>query len=274
MSDFFNILFCGDVVGRSGRDAISRYLPEIHTNMDIEFTIVNGENAAAGFGITPEICLEFYKLGIDVITTGNHIWDQKEIVSYISKDNRLLRPLNYPTSNPGSGQSIYTSKTGYKICVMNLMTRLFMDSLDDPFAHAKVLRDQSLLSRECDAIFIDIHGEATSEKASMAHFLDGHVSAVLGTHTHVPTADYRILPKGTAFMTDAGMCGDYDSVVGMDKDIATAKFLYKMPARLKPAAGEGTLSGAVVSVSHETGLAKKIQPIRLGPHLSEVAPWK
>ena len=273
MSDHFNILFCGDVVGRSGREALAKYLPHILSKCDIEFTIVNGENAAAGFGITPDICREFYKLGVDVITTGNHIWDQREIISHIANEARLLRPANYPVSNPGLGYSIYTSKSGYKICVMNLMTRLYMDQLDDPFVHAKSLKERCLLKSECQATFIDVHGEATSEKAALAYFMDGHISAIVGTHTHVPTADHRILPNGTAFMTDAGMCGDYDSVVGMDKDISTARFLHKMPARLKPADGPGSLCGAIVTVSSLTGLAVEIQPVRLGQNLSETAPW-
>jgi metallophosphoesterase (TIGR00282 family) len=273
VSDSFNILFCGDVVGRSGRDALVQYLPQVFSKIPIEFTIINGENAAAGFGITPEICREFYKLGVDVITTGNHIWDQREIISYISSDHRLLRPANYPATSPGLGYSIYKSKNGISVCVMNLMTRLYMEQLDDPFFHAKALIDKFPMGNNPHAIFIDVHGEATSEKASMAHYLDGKVSAVVGTHTHVPTADHRILARGTAFMTDAGMCGDYDSVVGMDKDIAVGKFVNKMPSRLKPASGVGTLCGVMVTILKSTGLASKISPIRLGGTLAEIHPW-
>ena len=273
MSDTYNILFCGDVVGRSGRDALEKYLPRIFSKVPVEFTIVNGENSASGFGITPDICRDFYRLGVDVITTGNHIWDQREIISYIQSDHRLLKPANYPPSSPGMGYASYTSKNGLKIWVINLMTRLYMDQLDDPFSLAKEIVEKIFLTGRPQGIFLDIHGEATSEKMAMGHYLDGFVSAVVGTHTHVPTADHRILPGGTAFMTDAGMCGDYYSVVGMDKDIAIGKFVNKMPSRLKPASGNGSLSGVLVEIEKSSGRSINITPIRLGGSLSECYPW-
>ncbi|OJV47580.1 MAG: metallophosphoesterase [Alphaproteobacteria bacterium 43-37] len=266
----FNIIFFGDVVGRAGRGALAKHLPAVRNQYEPEFIIVNGENAAAGFGITPSICEEFFSLGVDVITTGNHVWDQKEIFSFANHNNRVLRPLNYPPSTVGTGQGIYESKSGLKIGVANLMARLFMDPLDDPFAHARELIESRLLKNQCNAFIVDFHGEATSEKMSMGHFLDGHVTAVLGTHTHVPTADHRILKHGTGYMSDVGMCGDYDSVVGMDKEIAMSRFITKMPNRLRTADGDGTLCGVAISVSRETGLAVKLTPIRRGANLETI----
>jgi metallophosphoesterase (TIGR00282 family) len=232
-----------------------------------ELIIVNGENAAAGFGITPTICEQFFSLGVNVITTGNHVWDQKEIFAFAAHNNKVLRPLNYPKSTPGLGQSVYETSSGLKIGVANLMARLFMDPLDDPFAYAKQMIESSPLKSGCNAFIVDFHGEATSEKMSMGHYLDGHVTAVLGTHTHVPTSDHRVLRHGTGYMSDVGMCGDYDSVVGMDKEIAMSRFITKMPNRLRTADGEGTLCGVAISVSRETGLSTKLTPIRRGANL-------
>jgi metallophosphoesterase (TIGR00282 family) len=263
----FNIIFFGDVVGRAGREALAKHLPKVKSEFNPEFIIVNGENAAAGFGITPSICEQFFSLGVDVITTGNHVWDQREIFSFASHNQKVLRPLNYPPGTPGQGQCIYESSSGLKIGVANLMARLFMDPLDDPFFHAKHIRELNPLMNGCNAFVLDFHGEATSEKMSMGHYLDGYVTAVLGTHTHIPTADHRVLKHGTGYMSDVGMCGDYDSVVGMDKEIAMSRFITKMPNRLRTADGEGTLCGVVISVSRETGLSVKLTPIRRGANL-------
>lgn len=275
-SEHIKILFCGDVVGRSGRNVVQRYLPEVVKRCKINCSIVNGENAAAGFGITPSICKEFYGYGVNVITTGNHIWDQKEIIPYIDQDANLLRPMNYPKKTPGKGFAIYKDLLGFKVLVINIMARLFMDPLDDPFTVLSGFLEQYKLKSNVDAIFIDVHGETTSEKLAIAHHLDGKVSCVVGTHTHVPTSDHRILNRGTAYMTDAGMCGDYDSIIGMEKEIVLSRFLTKIPTRLKAADGEGTFSGVIVSVSRETGLTEKIEPIILGKSLSEIHPegWK
>ena len=201
----FNLLFFGDVVGRAGRESLVKHLPKLKSEYAPELIIVNGENAAAGFGITPAICEQLFSLGIDVITTGNHVWDQRELFSFANGNNRVLRPLNYPSGTPGQGRSVYESRSGLKIGVANLMARLFMDPLDDPFFHAKQIMETHPLKLECDAFIVDFHGEATSEKMSMGHYLDGYVSAVLGTHTHIPTADHRILKHGTGYMSDVGM---------------------------------------------------------------------
>lgn len=275
-SKHVKILFCGDVVGRSGRNVVQHYLPEVVKRCKINCSIVNGENAAAGFGITPAICKEFYSYGVNVITTGNHIWDQKEIIPYIDQDANLLRPMNYPKKTPGKGFSIYKDTLGFKILVINIMARLFMDPLDDPFTVLSHFLEQYKLKNNVDAIFVDVHGETTSEKLAIAHHLDGKVSCVVGTHTHVPTSDHRILKYGTAYMTDVGMCGDYDSVIGMEKEIVLSRFLTKIPTKLKVSDGEGTFSGVVMSVSRETGLTEKVEPIILGKSLSEICPegWR
>ncbi|MCE3231086.1 MAG: metallophosphoesterase [Alphaproteobacteria bacterium] len=268
------ILFCGDIVGRSGRDAVEEYLPRVRKDLNIDFVIVNAENAAHGFGITKGICQNLYKIGVDVITTGNHIWDQKEIISYIDQDKRLLRPLNYPATTPGRGYTIVPNRKGKDVLVMNAQARLFMETLDDPFpAVDAILKKYPLGSGSIGAIVLDFHGEATSEKMAMGHFCDGRVSLVVGTHTHIPTADMQILPQGTAYQTDAGMCGDYNSVVGMDKTVPIFKFIRKMPTeRMQPAQGPGTLCGVFVETDDATGLAKSIQPVRLGARLTPAFP--
>jgi hypothetical protein len=242
-------------------------MPRLRRDLALDFVIANGENAAHGFGITDTICAELYAAGIDVITTGNHVWDKREIISYIAGDPRLLRPVNFPPGTPGNGHAVLALADGRKLLVVNAMARLFMDAIDDPFAGVdQVLAEHPL--GEVDAILVDFHGEATSEKMSMGHFCDGRVSAVIGTHSHVPTADCQILPGGSAYMTDAGMCGDYDSVIGMQKQIAVARFVRKMPGeRLQVAEGEGTLCAAFVETDDATGLARRIAPLRLGGRL-------
>lgn len=260
----------GDVVGKSGREAISTHLPVLRQKMDLDFVVVNGENAAHGFGITDKICASLYQQGADVITTGNHIWDQRPIMNYIDGDPKLLRPLNFPEGTPGAGFGIYEARNKKKVLVMNAMGRLYMDPLDDPFAAMETVLSKYSLRAEVSAILVDFHGEATSEKQSVGHILDGRVSAVIGTHTHVPTADYRILTGGTAYQTDIGMTGDYDSVIGMQKKAATARFTTKLPqARLEPADGAGTLCGLFIETDDQTGLAKSTSPVRVGGCLSE-----
>lgn len=266
------VLYCGDVVGRSGRSVITALMPELRRRLDLDFVIVNGENAAHGFGITKDICEQFYAAGVDVITTGNHVWDQREIIPHIAADERLLRPLNYPEGTPGIGARVYDNADGRRIMVLQVMGRLFMDPLDDPFAAAeKALRNQRLGS-SLNCIVADIHAEATSEKMAFAHVLDGRVSLVVGTHSHVPTADAQILAGGTAYMTDVGMCGDYDSVIGMRKEAAVSRFISKMPSgRLEPADGPATLCGVYLETDDATGKAVRVSPLRVGGRLA--AQW-
>ncbi len=267
------ILICGDVVGKAGRRAIEENLPDLRQRLDLDFVIVNGENAAHGFGITDKICAAFYAAGADVITTGNHVWDQREIINYIDGDAKLLRPMNYPEGTPGIGTGIFETAVGRKVMVIHPMGRLFMDPLDDPFAAVDDALRNHRLGQSVDAVIVDFHGEATSEKQGMGHFLDGRVSAVVGTHTHAPTADAQILPGGSAFQTDIGMTGDYDSVIGMKKELATSRFTTKMPqGRLEPAEGEATLCAVYVETDDDTGLAKHVGPLRLGGRLKEEWP--
>jgi metallophosphoesterase (TIGR00282 family) len=267
------ILLCGDVVGRSGRAAVTENLPRLRRELGLDLVVVNGENAAAGFGITDKICAELYAVGVDVITTGNHVWDRREIIPYIAGDPHLLRPANFPAGTPGSGSIAVALADGRRALVVNVMARLFMDALDDPFAAvdaALAAHPLGTVAGTVHAVIIDFHGEATSEKMSMGHFADGRASLVVGTHSHVPTADGHILPGGTAYQTDAGMCGDYDSVIGMQKQSAIARFTSKMPGeRLQVAEGPGTLCGVVVETDDASGLARRIAPLRLGGCLAQ-----
>ena len=262
------LLFLGDVLGRSGRDAVIREMPRLKTELAVDFVVVNGENAAGGFGITDKIAKSFYEVGVDAITTGNHVWDQRELMGSIDADPRLLRPANFPVGTPGKGTRTFQLADGRRIAVVNVMCRLFMDPLDDPFA----CLDKELAGRQLGgnvaAVLVDVHGEATSEKMALGHYLDGRASLVVGTHSHIPTADAQILPKGTAYLTDAGMCGDYDSVIGMQKEAAIHRFVRKTPGeRLTPAEGEATVCGVFVETDDATGLAKRIAPIRVGGRL-------
>ena len=267
------LLFCGDVVGRSGREAVATHLPGLRRQLAVDFVICNGENAAGGFGITEKIADELLATGVDVITGGNHSWDQREALAFIDRQPRLLRPLNYPQGTPGRGAALFEAAAGRKVLVINAMARLFMDPLGDPFAEIEAALARYRLGANVQAIVVDFHGEATSEKMAMGHHLDGRVSLCVGTHTHVPTADSMILPGGTAYQTDAGMCGDYDSVIGMDKKIPLARFVHKLPTdRLAAALGEGTLSAVYVETDDRTGLAKRIAPVRLGGRLQESLP--
>lgn len=270
------LLYLGDVVGRAGRDAVVDRLAEIRRRLEVDFVVVNGENAAHGFGITPKICEEFYAAGADVVTLGNHSWDQREIMPHIDGDSRLLRPLNYPSGTPGKGVGVYSLPRGRKVMVMQVMGRLFMDPLDDPFAAVERELSRVRLGGAmggADAIIVDIHAEASSEKMALGHVVDGRASLVVGSHSHIPTADVQILPGGTAYQTDAGMCGDYDSVIGMKKDAAIHKFVRKIPGeRLSPAEGPGTVCGVLVETDDRTGLAVKVGALRVGPRLAEAWP--
>jgi metallophosphoesterase (TIGR00282 family) len=264
------ILFFGDVIGRGGRDALAAHLPGLKAETDPDFIVVNGENAAGGFGITPEIATNFFELGVDCITTGNHVWDQRALIPAIDAEPRILRPLNFPPGTPGKGAHVYKSNTGRTLLVMNVMGRLFMDPLDDPFQAVEKELAKHRLGATVDGILIDVHAEASSEKMAMGHYADGRASLVVGTHTHVPSADGRILANGTAYQTDAGMCGDYDSVIGMRKEISLQRFLRKMPGeRMAPAEGEASLAGLFVETDAKTGLAVRIEPIRRGGLLAQ-----
>ena len=267
------VLFCGDVVGRAGRTVIKENLPRLRDRLDLDFVVVNGENAAHGFGITPKICQQFYDAGADVITTGNHVWDRREIIDYIDGDPRLLRPMNYPAGTPGRGVGVFDAPGGRRIVVIHPMGRLYMDPLDDPFKAVEAALADHRLGDTVHCILVDVHAETTSEKAAMGQFLDGRVSMVTGTHTHVPTADTRILPGGTAYQTDLGMCGDYDSVIGMKKEAAIGRFLEEdSPGRLEPATGEATLCAVFLETDDETGLARRVAPLRTGGDLAETWP--
>jgi 2',3'-cyclic-nucleotide 2'-phosphodiesterase len=267
------ILFVGDVVGRSGRVVVYDRLPGLVRDWKLDLVVVNGENAAGGFGITETIYRELIDAGADAITLGNHAWDQKEALVFIERAERLIRPINYPPGTPGRGAALIEAKNGGRALVINAMGRIFMDALDDPFAAI----DHELLAcglgKGADAIVVDFHGEATSEKQAMGFFCDGRASLVAGTHTHVPTADLRIMPGGTAFMSDVGMTGDYDSVIGMNKDEPLTRFLRKIPsARFEPATGPATLCAVAVETDPATGLAVHVGGVRIGGRLEPAAP--
>jgi metallophosphoesterase (TIGR00282 family) len=266
------ILLCGDVVGRSGRDAVKEHVPILRQQFAIDLVVVNAENAAGGFGLTERLCGELYDCGVDILTTGNHVWDQRQIIPYIDRDPCLLRPANFPKGTPGAGWRVHRVG-GRSVLVVNLMGRLFMDALDDPFARLEDILVEHRLGENVAAIVVDFHAEASSEKMALGHFVDGRVSAVLGTHCHVPTADGQILPGGTAYQTDAGMCGDYDSVIGMRKAPAVRRFVTKMPGeRPQPAEGEGTLCGILLETDDSTGLARAVEPVRIGGRLAPNLP--
>jgi 2',3'-cyclic-nucleotide 2'-phosphodiesterase len=256
------ILFIGDIVGRPGRDLVRRGLPAIVDHHAVDFVIANAENAAAGFGITREIGEQLLDSGIDVLTSGNHIWDKKEALDYIGTEPRLLRPANYPDGVPGRGSYLAQTRGRVSVGVINLMGRVFMASLDDPFA--VVQREIDALRPRTRIIFVDFHAEATSEKIAMGWHLDGRVTAVVGTHTHVQTADDRILPKGTAYLTDVGMTGPHDSVVGVEIEAALSRFLTGLPARFETATANPRLHGVVIEADEKTGLATDIERLSLG----------
>ena len=267
------ILFIGDIVGRSGRAVLLERLPRLVRDWRLDFVAVNGENAAGGFGITEAIYQEFVDAGADAVTGGNHSWDQKEALVFIERAPKLLRPINFPSGTPGRGVALLEAKNGARVLIVNAMGRIFMDPLDDPFAAVERELAACPLKQSADAIIVDIHAEATSEKQAMGHFCDGRASLVIGTHTHVPTADHQILPHGTAFMSDVGMSGDYNSVIGMDKEEPMMRFLRKISgARFEPASGPATLCGLAVETDDATGLARRIAAVRLGGRLEEARP--
>jgi 2',3'-cyclic-nucleotide 2'-phosphodiesterase len=269
------ILFLGDVVGRSGRDAVVAALPGLRARLGAELVVVNAENASHGFGLAPDMARAILGAGADVITLGNHAWDRKEIIPYLEAEPRVIRPLNYPPGTPGRGAYVAEVGGGRRALVVNVMGRLFMDPLDDPFraVQAELQRHRMGAGGTIQAALVDVHAEASSEKAAMGHSFDGLVSLMVGTHTHIPSADHQILPGGTAYMTDAGMCGDYDSVIGMQKGGAALRFWRKVPGeRLAPAEGEATVCGVLVETDDATGLARRIEPLRQGGRLSQVLP--
>ena len=267
--------FFGDVVGRSGREGLAEHLPALRRRLQLEFVIVNGENAAAGFGITEATARELFEAGADCLTLGNHSWDQKEAMTYIVREPRLIRPLNYSafSAAPGRGAQLFDAPNGKRILVVNLLGRVFMDALDDPFAAVDKELEACPLGAVADAIVVDIHAEATSEKMAMGHFCDGRASLVVGTHSHVPTADAQVLPGGTAYQTDAGACADYDSVIGNHKEEPLRRFTTRISGgRYKPAEGPATVCGVFVETDPATGLARRIEPIRIGGRLSQTVP--
>ena len=264
-----NILLLGDIMGPSGRKAIIENLPKIIKEKKIDFVILNGENSGnLGVGITKKHFLEFIKAGADVVTTGNHVWDEKEALEFIISEKRLLRPQNLSKDSPGKGYGIFSSKNNKRVAVLNLMGNVFMKKSEDVFQEAKKFIDTIRLKKNADFIVVDMHGEITSEKMAMGHLFDGKATMVVGTHTHVPTSDHRILEKGTAYQTDVGMCGDYVSVIGMNKENSLKKFL-KDPSAKKhyPALGEATITGLMVTADNISGLANKVEPIIVGKHL-------
>ena len=263
-----NILFLGDIVGNSGCEAVKKYLPKKIEEKKIDFVIVNGENAAKeGVGITEEVTNNLFASGVNVIRSGNHVWDQKEIIEHIDRENRLLRPENMIEPSPGKGYGIYNSKNGLKVGVLNLMGNIFMKKCDDAFEAAQKFILNHKLKKDYDFLVVDFHGEITSEKMAMGHFFDGKATFIVGTHTHVPTSDTIILKNGTAYQTDAGMCGDYNSVIGMNKDNSINKFLKKKSQKHYPATGEASLCGSIIECDVETGLAKSINQFIYGGDL-------
>jgi metallophosphoesterase (TIGR00282 family) len=266
------LLFLGDVVGRPGRAVVLEQLPNLRERWRLDCVVVNGENAAGGFGISEAICDELIGAGADAVTLGNHSFDQREALVFIGRQPRLVRPANYPPGTPGRGATVIETQGGARVLVVNVMGRVFLDAMDDPFAAVEREISACPLGAAADAIVVDVHAEATSEKQAFGHYLDGRVSLVVGTHTHTPTADHRVLPGGTAYMSDSGMCGDYDSVIGMQKHEPIRRLIQKTPgSRWEVAGGPGTLCGVAVETGAD-GLATRVAAIRLGPHLEESRP--
>lgn len=260
-----NILFIGDIVGKPGRRALAESLETLRRENNVDLCIGNAENAAGGFGLTPEVADDLFNLGIDVLTSGNHIFDKREIIPHLDREPRILRPANYPSETPGKGSFLATTTQGVPVGVLNLMGRVFIDSIDCPFKKAD--EEIKKLRKKTRVIFVDMHAEVTSEKTAIGWYLDGRVSAVIGSHTHVATADERILPNGTAYLTDAGMTGPINSVIGIKTEAAISKFITRLPRRMETASGEPQINGVLVEIDPETGKAKRIQRIqRNGPH--------
>ncbi|MBL1419435.1 MAG: TIGR00282 family metallophosphoesterase [Alphaproteobacteria bacterium] len=267
------LLFLGDVMGRAGRELVYDQLPKLRELYKLDFVIVNGENAAGGFGITEEISLDLYDAGADVITMGDHCWDKKEALIFVEKYDYLVRPINFVDGTPGRGTGMYLAKNGAMVLVIHALGRVFMPPRDCPFMAIEKQVEMSPLGQVADVIFVDFHAEATSEKMAMGQFLDGKVSVVVGTHTHVPTGDAHIMTGGTAYMTDAGMCGDYNSVIGSEAEEPLNRFIYgRRMGSFTPAEGAATLSGFCVEIDAKTGLAKHCAPLRLGGMLQDQVP--
>src|SRR5579884_1456438 len=267
------ILFVGDIVGRSGRTAFCERLPKLVREWKLDLVVANGENAAGGFGITEVIYNELVEAGADAITLGNHAWDQREALVFIERAPRLIRPINYPSGTPGRGAALIETKNGKRALVINVMGRIFMDALDDPFAAVDRELAACVLGRDADVAVVDMHCEATSEKQAMGFFCDGRASLVVGTHTHVPTADLRVIPGGTAFVSDVGMTGDFDSVIGMAKEEPLQRFLRRVSsARFEPAIGPATLCAVAVETDAASGLATRVAAVRLGGSLDQAKP--
>ena len=261
------LLFLGDIVGRSGRDAVVETVPRLRRTLELDAVVANAENAAHGFGVTEAIATQLFDCGIDCLTLGNHAWDQKEALVFIEREPRLIRPLNFPQNTPGRGAQLIETEAG-RLLVINALGRVFMEPLDDPFAAIERELEAAPLGEVADAVLVDFHAEATSEKMAIGHFCDGRASLVVGTHSHVPTADHRILPGGTAYQTDAGMCGDYQSVIGMKIDEPLQRFLRKIPSgRMQPAEGAATVCGVFVETDKD-GRAVDVRPVRAGGRLS------
>jgi hypothetical protein len=255
------VLAAGDVVGKAGRNILRAGLNRLRSREDFDLTVVNVENAAAGFGITPDIAEQFFELGVDVLTTGNHVWDKKEIFEHLEREPRLLRPINYPPGCPGVGTALVTTPSGVRAAVVNVQGRVFMPLIDCPFQ--AIDRELDRLRGKADVIVVDVHADATSEKTAMASYLDGRVSLVFGTHTHVPTADERILPKGTAYITDLGMCGAYDSVIGIEPSTSLPRFLTAMPTKFETAKANPWMCGVVADIDERTGRARSITRFKI-----------
>lgn len=267
------VAYFGDIVGRSGREALYEKLPAMRQALGADFVVVNGENAAKGFGITDDICEKLYNAGTDVIVTGNHVWGQRDIIPTMAQEKRLIRPLNFPPGTPGRGAGIFPAPGGRKVMVIQVLGNVFMEPMGDCFVHVEHALKDIKLGRDADFIMVDVHAEATSEKMTFGHLLDGRVSMVVGTHTHIPTADTMIFAGGTAYQSDVGMCGDYDSVIGMQKEEPIQRFTKKMPGgRFVPALGEASLCGIVVETDDATGRAVWAEPIRVGGKLSPAWP--
>ena len=263
----------GDVMGRSGRTLLLERLPGLRRSLNLDFVVVNAENSAGGFGVTKSICEDLLEAGADVLTTGNHAYDQRDELDLYQRERRLLRPANFPAASPGAGAGLFQDGEGRNVLVVHAQGQRGMAPIDDPCAAVDRELASAQLGREADAIIVDFHAEATSEKYSMGHYLDGRASLVVGTHTHVPTADHQILKGGTGYITDLGMCGDYDSVIGMEKTEPMHRFVTKMPGgRFTPAAGEATLCGILIETEPASGLAQSIEPIRIGGRLSQTRP--
>lgn len=260
------ILFCGDIVGKSGRNSIEKYVPKFRAELDLDLVIANVDNASGGFGVNKNTCDELIGFGVDVMTGGDHIWDQRDCIGFINDYKKLLRPLNFPQSTPGVGARIFQGKNQQKILVIHLLGQVFIKNyLNCPFEMIDDLLKKYQLGKDAEAIIVDFHAEASSEKMAMGKFLDGRVSAVIGSHTHIPTNDFHIMKAKTAYQTDAGMCGDYDSVIGMEKSVPLRMFLNKRKSeKMTPANGEATFCATLVEIDDKTGLAKNIEAIKIG----------